>query len=484
MLLTESVNASTRDTLVEISLRGGVAAVALVLAPTSEGEHTLVVQVSGEPEPTLLVARPVGPDGPAGQPLELRPAAETVEMVGCVETVQAVSHRPADWLEDAQSTYDRFFSQPPAAETGTYHEGEALARELASAPGVRLRELAEIRNMPEFGPRAAALGVAVKPLARRGDVVALSEIVRVLSAIHAEDTARSTPSGAGAHAMEVLHAIVEPATLAPLAERILVDSAVPWEIACALFTWAQLPGAEALYSARLRVHASPARLRFVALMRAVGEHAGPVLQSALQQLLPEGERSITDAELAEDLLCSVPPAAGVGMGVLAARYAQLPETRLRAAGLAVLGCVGGERAIPYLRRGLSDPAEEVRLAAIGGLAALRAVDGSLVPELSVYLEPSSPASDDLRIAAAAALASVAPDGKAAATRQVFGALSRGEGLLDAVRGRRRGPAVLLAVARAAMSLRPDDAAPRIRARAAKCAEPLRGALLAVAASEP
>ncbi len=413
------------------------------------------------------------------------PASSMPELPVAARRVPEPAVPAADWLEDSRASYDNFFSTVNRPiETGTYHEGDALAREVAAAPAERLRAMAALRNSPEFAQQAAALEIAVKTLAKRGDVVALAEVVRVMAAVYAEDQARSTPTHVAERALRVLHAIADPLSLGLLADRVLADASVPWEVASALFTWAKSAGAVALHDARLRLRGESARPRFVALMRSVGEDASPVLQDALAQLMPGTATTVADPELAQDLLRSVPPQRGVGMGVVAARYVRLEDARLRAAALTVLAAAWGERALPELQHGLLDAEEEVRCAAIGGLTDLRAIDEETAQAVALYLEPGTVASDELRVAAIDALGWSSHGARATARSLVLAALARGDDVLAVVRGRRPGPAVILALARAAMSLAPGDAATRIRARAARTPEPLRAQLLAIATRTP
>ncbi len=429
----------------------------------------------------ILARRSVMPELSRPPPMRA-PASSMPEVPVATRPVpETAAPAAADWLEDSRASYDNFFvTVNRSIETGTYHEGDALAREVAAAPAERLRAIAALRNRPEFPQHAAALEVAVKALAKRGDVVALAEVVRVMAAVYSEDQARPASSGAAEHSLRVLHAIADPVCLGHMADRVLADAAAPWEVASALFTWAQSVGAAALLDARLRLRGETARPRFVALMRSVGEHASPVLQDALSQLLPSAESNVADPELAQDLLRSVPPQRCVGMGVVAARYTRLDDARLRAVALAVLAASWGERALPELRHGLLDAAEEVRCAAILGLTDLRAIDDQTVQAVGLYLEPGTVASDELRVAAIDALGWSSEEAKATSKRLVLAALARGDDVLATVRGRRAGPSVILALARAAMSLAPGDAVTRIRARAAKAPEPLRAQLLVIA----
>ncbi len=392
----------------------------------------------------------------------------------------------ADWLEDAKTSYDNFFTSVAATvEAGSYHEADALATELVNAPVERLNAIAVMRASPEFGPEMERLDVAVRALARRGEATVLGHVIRVMAAIYGEDAKRLGgaavgPGSAGGRALALLHTLADPIVLQPFAEKILSDRAEPTDAAFAVLSWAQVAGAHALYSARLKQIQPVARERFILAMQKLGPHAAPVVRGALEQLLPSEHAHLTDPALADDLLRAAPPQADEALGVVILRYARIaePPEIARDAVRAIVPALG-LRAIPVVLASLQAQDELTRIEALRGLRALNAVDEFVVRKVGGILEGSTPASDDLRVAAAEALMVTGHAARATATRLIVNALAKGDGMISMVRGGKAGPPAILAFARATLALAPSDGRSFVQAKADKSVEPLRGQLLSL-----
>jgi serine/threonine-protein kinase len=168
------------------------------------------------------------------------------------------------------------------------------------------------------------------------------------------------------------------------------------------------------------------------------------------------------------------------MGATLVRYARVvdPPTITRAA-LDALVPVWGGRAIPVMLASLQAQDDQTRVAALRGLRALGGVDEFVVKKVEGALDGTVPVSDDVRIAAAEALSYAVPAARKAATLLVLNALAKGETMMSTLRGGRTNNPVVVALAKSAMLLSPNEARTAIRARAEKCAEPLRGQLMAL-----
>jgi serine/threonine-protein kinase len=205
-----------------------------------------------------------------------------------------------------------------------------------------------------------------------------------------------------------------------------------------------------------------------------------VLRGALEQHLPETEPHINDADLAEDLLRSVPSARDDQMGAVLVRYARVvdPPSITRAA-LDALVPVWGARAIPVMLASLQAQDEQTRISAVRGLKALGGVDEFVVKKVEGVLDGALPASDELRIATAEAISYAVPNARPTATRLVLTALAKPDSMMSTLSRRGTSSAVIVALAKAAMLLSPSDGRSAIRARAEKAPEPLRGQLMAL-----
>ena len=417
-----------------------------------------------------------------GEPVPVQTASAKVEIVS---PQKSADPRRADWLEDSQTSYENFFTSVAATiDEGSVYGASGLAVEVAKAPVERLNEIAALRASPSFAVEMDRLEGAVKLLAKRGDAVSLGHVVRVMAAIYAEEASRAgggeiSAASAGGRAVALLRTLADPVTLQPFAELLLADDSEPNEAAFALLSWAQVSAGYALYAARIKNEQGAARPRFIQAMRRLGEHALPIVRGALDQLLPNDHTTLSDPALADDLLRSVPQIADEALGAIVLRYVRLPHHREVARDAAIaLATVLGTRAVPVMLACLQSEDDGLRIAGLHGLRAVAAVDEFVVRKVTGFLTGTVSASDELRIAAARALAIAPASARDIATRLIVTALAKGDAATS-MPGGRAGPNAIVAYARAAQVLAPSDAKDFIIAKAEKSAEPLRSLLLAL-----
>ena len=208
---------------------------------------------------------------------------------------------------------------------------------------------------------------------------------------------------------------------------------------------------------------------FVATMRALGESSWPVVRAALERipataLTGEHPRA---AELAEDLLWSVPVLRDDAAGALVAKYVRTTQASLCRAATQALGRLWAERAAPLLLALLDVLDDGVRIAAIAGLRQIGAVDEHVVRRLVPILTRQVQAGDELRLAAVTALEFVTPDARPVAV-PILVKLVRDPGWDDAT---------IHAASRALLSVMGNEARAVIIDRSDTVPEPLKGHLL-------
>ena len=147
------------------------------------------------------------------------------------------------------------------------------------------------------------------------------------------------------------------------------------------------------------------RGRFVAYLRATGPAALPVILGALEPLALLATRS--DEALAEDLLRAAPDVRSDLGGELTVRFVRVDKPALAVVALEATVGFWGPRAHALILGVLDSTMDPARLAAVTALQRLRTVDDWAIERLGRILVPNSPASAELRVAAASAL-SLAP----------------------------------------------------------------------------
>jgi serine/threonine-protein kinase len=450
----------------------------LHLAATPKPPSAYLPDLDPRLEAIVMKAIEKAPANRHGSMLELRAALKELLVAAAPERGARRSSAVALPAQNAKGSV----APPPTSEGRRQREGEALASELARTAAKTLDAIASLRGRPEAFARAlATLEIAVRVLAERADAAALGAVVRMLVAVHDElAPPGAEPEGAespSALAQRVLRTIADPATLEPLAGKLLSGLTPSGEPALSLLAWAQVAGAHALYNARRKQGAAHARTRFVSSMRLLGAAASPLVRAALLHAWPRQEEPIEDPDLALDLLRCVPRTRDEAMGTLLARYARAPEPELVQVAVSALVHVWGERAIPVLLASLQSLDDPVRVIALRGLMTLGGVDEFVVQKLEALLGGTARVSDELLVTAAEALSRSAPSAVAASARILLAAVKHPDGPVARAGG--AAAAVVLAFARAALLVAPSEARPHVLARAAACDEPLRSQLLAL-----
>jgi serine/threonine-protein kinase len=267
-----------------------------------------------------------------------------------------------------------------------------------------LAKVLSIEDLPRFAAEMATLERVMSSLARRGEANALQATVQALGAF-----ANKTPPGDDTReglAARVRRSVFTPALLLPIAEQYLAGPVERRESAKALAVRGREAGAHALYTARERLGDPGARPRFVAAMREIGAPCWPVLSAALQKLPPIQDPSF-DPALAEDLLRCVPNVVDEVAGSLVSKLVRQGPPAVAKAAVGALVTLWGPRAKPLLVGTLDQGDDGVRMAALAALRKMRSVDEHVLARIDRILARSVPGGDDLRAAAAGALADVA-----------------------------------------------------------------------------
>jgi serine/threonine-protein kinase len=211
-------------------------------------------------------------------------------------------------------------------------------------------------------------------------------------------------------AAALLRFFEDPAILASIAEQLLVGTQDHRDHAKRLLVHAGVAGAYGLYGARVKLANDPSiRGPFTTVLKDFGPKAWPVVRAALEKILATGiGENPRTSELAEDLLLSVPLVGDESAGHLLVKYLRLNHSGVCRAATASIVTMWGERAKPLLVGMLQSNADAVRIAGIAGLRQLNAIDEHVIPRLQAILLRRLPAGEELRAAAAVALAHTVP----------------------------------------------------------------------------
>ena len=144
------------------------------------------------------------------------------------------------------------------------------------------------------------------------------------------------------------------------------------------------------------------RARFVQYVRATGPGALPVILGGLEPLVALTTRS--DETLADDLLRAAPDVRSDVGGELAVRFVRADKPALAVVALKAVVGFWGPRAHALILGVLDSTIDPVRIAAVEALQRLRTLDDWAIERLGRILLGHSPASLELRVAAANVLA--------------------------------------------------------------------------------
>lgn len=312
----------------------------------------------------------------------------------------------ADWLESPQENYARFMQAqggpPPsggggaavgtggAASASAHLVADALSKDVSSWLG----ELAHERDPHASIKKMKELDGAVRILAQRADVRALQMVSAVVQGL-IDRLDRKNPAAEDAHAAlsNVAKLFNDPEVLAPIARKLLTQEQGR-ESAAELLADAKVAGAYALYGARTKIEVDQkARVAFVTTMKSLGESGLPVVRAALERVFDatmSGQHRGA-AELAEDLLLSMPPSPNDEVsGHIVVKYAACPVPNVCRAAARALPRVWAERAKPTLLALLGHSDDGVVIAAMVGLREIGEIDVEAVTRIAATLDAGRP----------------------------------------------------------------------------------------------
>ncbi|HSO40970.1 MAG TPA: protein kinase [Labilithrix sp.] len=351
---------------------------------------------------------------------------------------------------------------------------QSLAEALIRDPSQFLRTLDFIHDPNDYGRELATLEAAMAVLARRAEAGALLAAIGVL-ARHAKGAGKPGPRES--HALRTMKSMIDKQRLLPIANALLGGPVHQHEAARQLLVLAGSAGAHALYMAREALQDPAGRPLFVRTLR----ETGPAGWSLLSAMLPRMEvHNDTDIALVEDLLRAMPDRLDAALGDAVAKF--LAHPRLRPAALAAIVPLWGDRARKPLMDALEFAEEPARIVAVAELRRLRAIDDATVNVIERLLTMKGSASEELRVAAAAALADVGQAHRVRAvallTKGVEGkrglvAMLRGDGATD------ESAVVVESMARALLALDRVEGQRAVKARLSKADASLRARLAAL-----
>lgn len=429
---------------------------------------------------------------------EHAPVASTRDLASSEEVVapssptppQSLPTLPDDTGEHPRVRVERADEPPSWLERGsgaTYTsqarpEGDLSANTIAWA-----QRLAQTSDPKAFAAASQKLEPALRALAQRGDMHALWTVSSTMHGIASEG---SGAVGSRAwSASKLLKVFDDPAILVQIGEQLLAAAQPEMrDKARRLVIHAGVAGAYGVYGARVKHAKTPAvRGQFVTVLKDFGPRAWPVVRASLEKISATEAPNHATFDLAEDLLLSVPFVGDEQAGHLVMKFLRWSHSPVCRAATAAIVRLWGERSKPLLVAMVQSKDDIIRIAGIAGLKQLNSIDEHLVPRLHAILTRRVPAGEEVRAAAAVALANVVPSARQPAVtllaqmltpqrdasmpdpRQQAGTLSKQD-------------AVVIAMARSLLSLSGKTYRGLVAERAERSAEPLRGQLRGLLAS--
>jgi serine/threonine-protein kinase len=337
--------------------------------------------------------------------------------------------------------------------------------------------LAQTNDETTFAQGAQKLEPAVKALAQRGDVDVLWKV---------SSTMHGIASGQGTAAIRVaaaklLRLFDDPQLLVQVAEKMLGTPAPEsQDKARKLLLHAGVAGAYGLYGARVKLARNPAvRPIFVSGLTEFGPRGWPVVKASLEKIANVPEPNPATVDLAEDLLLCVPAIGDESAGHVVLKFLRSQQSNVCRAAAAALIKLWGQRAKPVFLAMVQAKEDVVRVAGIAGLRQLGAIDEHLVPRLHAILTRRVAAAEEVRAAAAVALAHASGNARQPAVSLLAQLLAPGREPPDPKRTPgvlSRQDAVTLAAARSLVALGGRQFHKLIAERAEHSPEPLRAQL--------
>jgi serine/threonine protein kinase len=350
----------------------------------------------------------------------------------------------------------------------------SLAEALIREPSQFLRTLDFIQDPDDYGRELATLEAAMAVLARRAEAGALLAAIGEL-ARHAKGNGKVGPREN--HALRTMKSMIDKQRLLPIANAVLTGPMHQREPGRQLLVLAGSAGAQALYIAREALTDMSARGQWVKTFRETGAAGWGLLSAVLPRMEVQNE---TDIAFVEDLLRAMPDRQDPALGDAVAKF--LAHPRLRPAALTAIVPLWGERARKPLMDALEFAEEPARIVAVTELRRIRGLDEQAVGVLERLLTMKGSASEELRAAAAAALADVNPPMRTRAIALLVKAVEGKRGLVAMLRGSDTGEEsaiVTEAMARALLALDRNEGVRVVKSRISKSDGVLRARLTAL-----
>jgi len=273
---------------------------------------------------------------------------------------------------------------------------ERTAELLIAHPQAVLGPLDGQIETSRFRAHMVLLERALPTLAQRGEARSLSIALAWLRRLQGP---RAEMARSAARALE------DPEVLEPVGRALFHGVGDSRDAAHAVLVLTGATGARALFMARSKEALDQgARARFVGTMRRIGRVAWPTLVTAMEYVQPTSEGHF-DAALAEDVLRALPEVQDDQTGALVSKLMRHGGPQVCRAAAAALATLWGARARPLLVAVLDNEDDGVRIAALGALRKVGGVDEHVAERVEKMLAKGG---NDLRAAAAAALADVPP----------------------------------------------------------------------------
>ncbi|MBX3199476.1 MAG: serine/threonine protein kinase [Labilithrix sp.] len=436
------------------------------------------IVVEASPAPPSMRELPSSDDF-AAAPRGRLPTLPDEHGSGEMLATKAAPDAPA-WLERGPVYASAHASQP-----GNVAAQPATAADPASDGLVQntiawTTRLAQTTDPKTFAQAAQKLEGAIRVLAQRGEVDALWRVSSTMGGVASEGSA-AVGSRAWS-ATKLLRVFDDPAILVQIAEQLLNGPAEARDKARRLLVHGGVAGAYGLYGARVKLARIPAvRPLFVTVLKDFGSKAWPVVRASLEKIAATATPNAATLELAEDLLLCVPLVGDESAGHVVLKFLRWPHSGVCRAAAASIIKLWGERAKPLFVAMVQSKDDVVRVAGIAGLRQLRAVDEHLVPRLQAILTRRVPASEEVRAAAALALAHASATARQPAVSLLAQLLTPQRDQPTSEPNRTNGAlskqdAVVIAMARSLLAIGGKPYRGLVAERAERSPEPLRAQL--------
>ncbi len=202
---------------------------------------------------------------------------------------------------------------PDAEESGSF----PISTAMPSTTSMPVPIISDIREIRRSDPADDEEKRALAALLATGDVDEIaSRVMRLMARVDTQ-------------AVRALTLLEDPSRLAPLAETLLNDFALPTPYIERMMQRAGVAAARALWAARIRRPPTHARrMRFVSWMRVVGRPAHDLLRSQLAELARKRPSS-GQLQCAEDLLLALPRSLDSSLATSVESYLDAEAPRLR-----------------------------------------------------------------------------------------------------------------------------------------------------------